>query len=279
MILNKEQQKEMCQIYLSGTSLENLAKKYKIHTRTVARILKRNGQASRGNLKYPTNIEAFKSIKEKDAAYILGFLYADGYNDTGRGKVEITLAEKDRKLLEAIRDYISPTRPIYFKHKSTLGFKNANSQHEIRLYLPIPRLSKYLASLGLAQNKTFTLEFPSDDIVSENLLPHFVRGYFDGDGSMCISRNGQGVSYGKCGVISSNRFCEKYKEKLASIGIKGNTDPHPSDGMSSVVINKKGDILKFYNFLYSDGGIFMQRKYDKFIEFFNLKGVVFNAFR
>lgn len=43
-----------------------------------------------------------------------------------------------------------------------------------------------LEKWGLTQNKTFTITFP--DFLKEDLISHFVRGYFDGDGCACISR-------------------------------------------------------------------------------------------
>lgn len=40
-----------------------------------------------------------------------------------------------------------------------------------------------LVNLGCTKNKTFTLEFPYQH-VPEDLMRHFIRGYFDGDGSV-----------------------------------------------------------------------------------------------
>lgn len=44
-----------------------------------------------------------------------------------------------------------------------------------------------LKNKGCYQGKSLTLTFPSKDIVPEHLIRHFIRGYFDGDGSVFIS--------------------------------------------------------------------------------------------
>lgn len=43
-----------------------------------------------------------------------------------------------------------------------------------------------LEKWGCIENKTFKLKFP--EFLSEELVPHFIRGYFDGDGSVFIHR-------------------------------------------------------------------------------------------
>lgn len=53
--------------------------------------------------------------------------------------------------------------------------------------------SKYMCNTvekwGLTQAKTFTINFP--DFLPEELIPHFIRGYFDGDGCACVCMNGK----------------------------------------------------------------------------------------
>jgi intein-encoded DNA endonuclease-like protein len=43
-----------------------------------------------------------------------------------------------------------------------------------------------LEKWGCVENKTFKLNFP--DFISEELIPHFIRGYFDGDGSVFLHK-------------------------------------------------------------------------------------------
>ena len=41
-----------------------------------------------------------------------------------------------------------------------------------------------LIKLGCPPRKTFKITFPSEEIVPNNLINHFLRGYLDGDGSI-----------------------------------------------------------------------------------------------
>lgn len=81
----------------------------------------------------------------------------------------LDLTSKDLKWLEEIRDIISPTRPIYSTN-DTHRFKFANDN-----------MYNWLESYGCTSRKSKTLEMPK---VPKAYLPDFVRGYFDGDGSV-----------------------------------------------------------------------------------------------
>jgi hypothetical protein len=43
---------------------------------------------------------------------VLGFIYADGYIDSSKTKLKITLTEKDRDVLEKIRHILRSNSPI-----------------------------------------------------------------------------------------------------------------------------------------------------------------------
>ena len=51
-----------------------------------------------------------------------------------------------------------------------------------------PHLVETLISYGCTPRKSLTLKFPDFNIFkSQSLINHFIRGYFDGDGSVFIS--------------------------------------------------------------------------------------------
>ena len=45
-----------------------------------------------------------------------------------------------------------------------------------------------LNNAGCVPNKSLILKFPSSNIVPTKLLRHFIRGYVDGDGCLCITK-------------------------------------------------------------------------------------------
>ena len=52
--------------------------------------------------KYSIDESFFDSIDTEEKAYFVGFLFADGYNNTERHSVNLSLAEKDREILEQL---------------------------------------------------------------------------------------------------------------------------------------------------------------------------------
>jgi hypothetical protein len=62
--------------------------------------------------------------------------------------------------------------------------------------------------LGGTENKSLTLEFPE---VPKEYLPDFIRGYFDGDGSIMRLKNNRVNSAFTCG---SKKFLIKLHQAL-----------------------------------------------------------------
>ena len=96
----------------SGNQLTNY---FPISQVAINGLLRRNGydakSASELKRKYPIVEDFFDEINTEEKAYILGLLYADGYNDTNRNSVSLGLKETDREILDKITVLIQPTKP------------------------------------------------------------------------------------------------------------------------------------------------------------------------
>ena len=46
-----------------------------------------------------------------------------------------------------------------------------------------------MCNLGCTPRKTYNLTFPNDDIVPKEFKRDFIRGFFDGDGCICVTQN------------------------------------------------------------------------------------------
>ena len=74
--------------------------------------------------RYSYNTALFKQDSEIKY-YLIGLILADGYVSNGRGstrtfhRIELVLAERDKVLLETIRDIVCPGKPL--KHKQRAG--------------------------------------------------------------------------------------------------------------------------------------------------------------
>jgi len=117
------------------------------------------------------------NFESHNGAWILGFIAADGYLPITRGaknKVVITLARKDEEILERIAQEIEYTgNIIQFDNNgfpsSSLSFTSKSLRQKIEKY-------------GIGNNKTFRLDkLPN---LPEKYMIDFIRGFFDGDGSI-----------------------------------------------------------------------------------------------
>jgi intein/homing endonuclease len=118
-----------------------------------------------------------------------------------------------------------------------------------------------LINKGCFNNKTFIIEFPK---LNNELIRHFIRGYFDGDGTICIDTNNKN----KFGFTSGSYvFLKRIQEILISIGL---TELKISDYKTYYRISwtRLNDLNLIYNYLYKNSTIFLNRKkiiFDKII--------------
>lgn len=182
--LNNQEKQELVEKYKAGNfTCTDLAKIYNISREAVGGLLKRrhiliNNNQSQLQRKYTLDESYFDEINTEAKAYFLGLLYADGYNNEERNCVQISLQEQDKEILELFNKEIKSNRPLLFLN---LKKYNKNNQNCYRLSISSVKISKRLKELGCLQKKSFKIIFPT--FLREDLIRHFIRGYFDGDGS------------------------------------------------------------------------------------------------
>jgi len=103
-------------------------------------------------------------------AYVLGFWFADGYMRVDRS-YRISFASNDEQLLLDIRKAIGSTNNIKSDKRDNCFILTVHSKH----------LYEQLASLGGHKRKSKTISLPS---MPKEFYRDFIRGYFDGDGSV-----------------------------------------------------------------------------------------------
>nr|DAS41432.1 MAG TPA: endonuclease [Bacteriophage sp.] len=238
-------------------SIKNIMKKYNMSSPKIHVILKLNNveitpSAYHKNYKNKVNHDFFDIIDTEEKAYWLGFLYADGYNDTKFYQVELSLKEEDFDMVNLFRSTLSSSYKIT-KRKINLNDKIFYSYRHI---IYSKKLSKRLEELGCPKNKSLILKFPDENIVPNNLIHHFMRGYFDGDG--CVSGT-------KFMLNGTKQFLDSYIEV-----VRNNTDISKAgywsmDGKAYRWSHAgKKDLKLIGNFLYKDAHIYLKRKYERF---------------
>lgn len=135
------------------------------------------------------NPDYFDRIDTPDKAYWLGFIGADGCVTGNRYlRLQVKLARKDRDHLLILHRALKANRPLWDSEQMSKG--------RIRPYSTLavysPQLAQSLIGHGITPRKSATLR-PWDG--PADLMPHYWRGLFDGDGSITINRKGVYLSF------------------------------------------------------------------------------------
>ncbi len=201
-----------------------------------------------------------KIINEFDS-YWLGFLYADGYNNEARGVFQLSQCEKNKDLIFKFKNYFELPNKI-----TEIVSENKNRQKMYMISVCDRRFSSYLADLGCHQNKSLTLEFPN---IPDNLLRHFIRGYFDGDGCIYQKNRKDGAFVIESLFVSSIGFGNAADKTIKNLlNIKSYQQ---NLGKNKVTVTTKYSGIKsnlqFLPWLYDDCSIFSQKKMNSYQEF------------
>ena len=261
--LPKELEEELKYKYLNKNfSIKQLSKDYHISTQRIRSIfkilnLKINSMAYHSNYENKINHNYFSIIDNEHKAYWLGFLYADGYNSEKKYQIEITLKSKDKMVLEKLK---KDTGAIYDIRPRKVKL-NGKEYEACRLTMYSKQMSKDLAEKGCYQKKSLTLTFPNFKIVPNNLIHHFMRGYFDGDG--CITGN-------NFSIVGTKEFINKFVEILRKNVDISKAEYYAETGKALEWHHaSKKDCIKIYNYLYKDSTIYLERKRNKFLKLFD----------
>lgn len=222
--------------YNDHHSTTKIADMFKTSSETIRNVLRKNGQKvlSIEELKkidYPRNSNYFQTIDSPDKAYWLGFLYADGYIGKG-SEIRINLSSKDE---EHLRKFLSAIEASNSKiHHSEKIIQN-KVFYQSYISLRDKKMCEDLEDKGCINKKSFILTFPTEK-VPENLYSHFIRGYFDGDGSIHFTQGGQAkkpnyrISF--CGtkdmlehiraILGKDKLSLEKRENIYSLSINGN---------------------------------------------------------
>ena len=205
-----------------------------------------------GRSKYTLDYNFFDIIDTEEKAYWLGFLYADGY--IGKDSIELGLCRRDELHLEKFKKSLHSNTPT--RRKEVNGFPQS------RVNICSRYMVGKLHDLGCVQNKSLILTFPTYDIVPEKLVRHFIRGYFDGDGSISINlENSNTLS---AGFVGTEMFITKLL-KILNKEIGTNVKClQPCGNAKQINIGGRNVLKRLYNYLYEDSTVCLDRKFEKF---------------
>lgn len=180
---------EAVQMYSNGYSLTQISNKYEFSRSNFSIRLKKLGIPvinTQNMLKFNEHI--FDIIDTEEKAYWLGFIFADGYiasipkNGKPHYNFEVSLKGSDVEHLYKLQKFF---QVIGNRVKISSIICNNKQYFRCRFALTNKHLWETLNSYGCTPKKSLTLKFPNENIFkSKDLIRHFIRGYFDGDGSL-----------------------------------------------------------------------------------------------
>lgn len=191
------------------------------------------------------NEEYFSKVDSEEKAYILGFIFADGYIESNERTLTLNISRKDIDILQKIQKALNCGNEI----------KESSTKNCVRLYLSSTKLVKDLKRLGVSRKKSSSIPFPD---LEEDLYRHFIRGFFDGDGH---------IGKRQCAlIIGSDSFYkgfEDYIKRTFNISLYKND----MNNYYRVQFNRKDhEIIKW---MYKDSVIYLDRKYKTYLEYWN----------
>ena len=176
--LSIEDEKYIIENY-NNFSTKDLMLKFNVSKTPILRLLKKNNVVIKTSKIYDVDETYFEEINNEEKSYWLGFLYADGY--VRHGELRLKLKRGDKKHIELFRDCLGSNHKIIDEIGKVVVSGRTYTSEYSSLSIYNTKLVKDLIKHGCTNKKTFTITFPE---LREDLIRHFIRGYFDGDGSI-----------------------------------------------------------------------------------------------
>jgi len=210
--------------------------------------------------------EDFFSKWSADMAYVLGLFVTDGcISKVENNSYRISLCLNDRELLGEVAKAMGSEHTI------------ATSKYQKGLNIFIfgrEKIAQDLIGLGMKPRKSYDLNFPD---VPKEYLRGFIRGVFDGDGSVFFDVHSKNCPVRTKFVSSSKDFIKRLEESLQGMGLPQRViyEQKTKNGISYMFRYGHNDSRRLFEVLYKGvpvGSLFLERKYSKFQEGFNKEG-------
>lgn len=239
------EQQAIISAYLEGKSTTSIQKELGCGAGTIYSVLdkhnipRRKRAAEYGKCK---RRNFFASIDSEAKAYYLGLLIADG-SVSGKTRITITLQEEDKHILESFAKVLgmAPKEVKYQKPHGKAG-------PQARLSFCSRSMREDLARYGVVPNKTHKTFLPDLDTY---LMPHLIRGIFDGDGH--VSKY---IAY----ISGSLLMCQQLNTYLSSLDIPTYLYRQEDTGVWYAKGEGREGRTRFLQYIYTNACYFLKRK-------------------
>lgn len=267
---NEEFRNEAISLFKKGFSSKEISKKLNISKTALIKnldLLGYNFDRSKSMQKYNLDKNYFNNINSYEKAYWLGLIYADGSNKVSKNVFVLGLKQEDNYILELLRSDIKSNVPIKMAKD-----KRGARQDFYRLEIYNKQFCLDLLKQGVFENKTSILKAP---ILNEDLIYSFIRGYFDGDGSICTIVDKNDNNHFKDSITFTGTkeivdYISKYLKE--TINVNCNIyERHPERNNNyTITISGRLQVIKLCEQMYANTTThFLTRKYEKFLKIKN----------
>jgi len=266
---NEDKIDRICYLYEQGLSAKSLGIKFSIDKRRIQKWVEERGllRDKLEALRFTRfNEHIFDVIDTKEKAYWLGFFYADAYNSDKINTFSLSLKDEDYNHLVKLCNFIDlPTSKI-IRYLSNINDKTYPSC-SVKMYSK--HVCQKMIEHGCPRAKSFIIQYPA--WLNTNLDQHFIRGMFDGDGSLSYRENSKEW---KWSLVSTNECCGAIQKIiLSNLGFIVNFHSISKTNNNTYELEQSGNekILKIMDWLYlnSNEDIRLTRKYEKYLELVN----------
>lgn len=252
---SEDQMKYIISEYKKGKTLSALGREFGVSYSTIRNLLKRKGIKTGVNKhNFPRDEFYFSNIDSKEKAYWLGFLYADGCVHSNSNEISITL--KDRDHLEKFRKAIKSNNKI----GESIDKRFSSMPKIYHFSIKDKQLKSDLIKWGCVPNKSLTLtKIPN---IPRDFVSHFIRGYFDGDGSLHWLN---GTKNFRISFVGTAPFLKDIQKELGLSLSLGQQEGNQSKYFQ-VAGRKQVPMILDYIYKDSDENIRLTRKYKNYLD-------------
>ena len=198
--------------------------------------------------------ESFFSVWTRESAYVLGWMFSDGNVTADKRTFRLHLNKKDLKIVAKIKKAL----------KSNHGIKIHGDY--LRFSVHSKKMCSDLIALGCGPKKAKKIRLPK---IPQKYLSNFVRGYFDGDGSIHFNQ----PNTIKIKIVGNEKFIKDLKKTMVRI-IKIRTSNVKMSSDRTWQIEFYGDNARILcKWMYKNcNGLCLDRKYLRFKDHLRKRG-------
>jgi predicted DNA-binding protein YlxM (UPF0122 family) len=252
----KKSLEDIAEFYqVSRTAIYNKLKEYGIIQRSKSQArIEAQKQGKLAQQFYDINEDFFNSWSP-EMAYVLGLLITDGCISKSGA---VSLCINDRELLEKVKVAMGSEHNIVVsKHQKGLHYFHFARENMV----------KKLIELGVIPKKSLVVKFPE---VPGEYMPDFIRGVFDGDGSVFFDKRRPRCPLRAKFMSGSEAFITELQTALEGLGMPKRTiyKQKTRNGWSYMFIYEHKNSVNLFNLLYRNvkNDLYLERKYGRFLE-------------